>query len=149
MKNPISILFTFLAIITLSCNEHATVSHDLIADKELELGVDGMVCSFGCAKYIEEEVSKLSGVSACTVDFETGKAQIAFVSETIDKDEIVNAISNLNDGQYKVSVLDISSVKSLNKSGGAEKTNKKKVQSPEVTFHFPQLVTYFMHRLIR
>lgn len=147
MKNPI--LFTFLAIIVLSCTDQSTVNKSLIADQELELGVDGMVCSFGCAKYIEEEVSKLSGVSGCTVDFENGKAQIAFASEAIDKDEIVNAISNLNDGQYKVSVLNISSSKSLNKSGGAEKTNTKKDHSPEVTFHFPQLVTYFMHRLIR
>ncbi|HAW52162.1 MAG TPA: heavy metal transporter, partial [Flavobacteriales bacterium] len=70
------------------------------ADQELALKVEGMVCAVGCAKYIEKEVSHLSGVAGCSVNFEEGTAHIDFSSDLMSQEKILDVINNLSDGQY-------------------------------------------------
>lgn len=148
MKRLLSIFMIINVLLALSCSCTDESGKEILADSEMELNVEGMVCAVGCAKYIEKEVSNLTGVTRCSVDFEKGKAQIAFASEEIEEEGIVNTINSLNDGQFKVSVIDILTRK-VEKSGGKREGSKTENADPEVSFYFPELITYFMHRLIR
>ena len=118
------------------------------ADKQLALKVDGMVCEVGCAKYIEKQVSKIAGVSNCTVNFEDGIAEVEFSSDLTGQEEIVGTITGINDGQYEVMVLE-EKEESTKKSTSSPQGDGEEVNETEVSFHFPELVTYFMSRIIR
>ena len=67
-----------------------------------EYSIDGMVCAMGCAKTIQDEVADMSGVAACSVDFETGKAYIEFDKTQLNENEIIATIEGMADGMYKV-----------------------------------------------
>ena len=143
-------LYTIVTVfLFMNCNQSSVDSTAIVeADQEIALQVEGMVCAVGCAKYIEKEVAKFSGVSECTVNFEDGTAQIAFSSELLTQEEIVEAINNLSDGQYQATVL---SQKSKTNSDDSVPQKNKEEESPvtEVSFQFPQLLTYFINRLVR
>jgi copper chaperone CopZ len=46
-----------------------------LVDEAIELSVEGMTCS-GCAKAVNRALSQVSGVTAVTVDLETGRARV-------------------------------------------------------------------------
>ena len=149
MKNLGFLALVLLSMIGLNCSapqENSDVK--LVSDKQLALKVDGMVCAVGCAKFIEKQVSKMDGVTACTVNFEDGTASVSFSSQAIGEEKIIEAITDINDGQYKVTVVGITSeVKKATSSPQGK--NKKEKSETEVSFYFPELVTYFMSRIIR
>ena len=134
-------------LFTVNCSE-AVVEKTSIADadQQIALKVEGMVCAVGCAKYIEKEVAKMAGVADCEVDFENETAEISFSSESMTEQEIVEAINGLNNGQYKVSVVDLNSVKEKTESV-PEQDVKETPSVTEVAFRFPELITYFISRL--
>lgn len=149
MKNLLTLTFILVAFVTMNCSspqENAAV--EVQADKQLALKVDGMVCAVGCAKYIEKQVSQMAGVSSCTVNFEEGTAAVEFSSEITDQKEIVESIAGLNDGQYGVTVVGEKD-ESPKKSSSGSQGEGEEVNETEVSFHFPELVTYFMSRIIR
>lgn len=82
-----------------------TESITVAANETINLGIEGMVCSVGCAKAIEEKVGDMSGIASCIVHFEEGKAEISFDNKSIAASEIISTIAEMNDGQYKVKEL--------------------------------------------
>ena len=56
----------------------------------------------GCAKTIESEIADMSGVGACEVDFESGKAYVEFDKSQLQEKDIIATIEGMADGQYKV-----------------------------------------------
>ena len=149
MKNLLSLTFILIAFVTMNCSSpQENVAVDAQADKQLALKVDGMVCAVGCAKYIEKQVSQIAGVSSCTVNFEEGIAEVEFSSDVTGQEEIVETITGINEGQYGVSVLELKD-EGPKKSTSGPKSDGEEVNETEVSFHFPELVTYFMSRIIR
>jgi copper chaperone CopZ len=149
MKKLVFLYTLVVVFLFVNCNQSSVDSGAIVeADQELALKVEGMVCAVGCAKYIENELSKFSGVSHCTVNFEEGTAMVDFSSEVLSQEEIVEVINNLSDGQYQATVISQKKMPKTNESMPQE--NKEKESSmTEVSFQFPQLVTYFINRLVR
>jgi len=137
-----------IATITMNCSQPQS-SETILAnsDTELALGVEGMVCAVGCAKFIEKTVAELDGVSACNVDFENGIAQVSYAASVLSEEEIIQAINELNDGQYKVNEIEIK--KTQKKSSSPRGNKNEDPDESEVNFNFPQLVTYFISRIGR
>jgi len=148
MKKLLSLTIILISLISLNCSTSAVDNvADLTPDKVLAINVDGMVCSMGCAKYIEKQVAKMEGVTSCNVNFEEGTASIEFSSETTAQEDIVEIITGINDGQYKVTVVELSNVKSKSTTG-PKGDGKEKNNETEVSFHFPELITYFLSNII-
>lgn len=62
------------------------------------LQITGMHCT-SCKSLIEEVCQETSGVTSCTVDYETGKAVVEHDS-SFDLDAVIKEITSL--GEYKV-----------------------------------------------
>jgi len=70
----------------------------------LELEIEGMTCELGCGGSIRVGVKELGGIHRVRFDFKEGqKKQRAFVSydsKKVDKNQIIEEIHKLNDGQF-------------------------------------------------
>lgn len=68
--------------------------------------VDGMTCAIGCAKTIEEKLSKMDGVQNATVDFDKKEATVDFDAAILTSEKITKAVETIGDGEtYKVSEM--------------------------------------------
>lgn len=66
--------------------------------------VEGMSCAVGCAKTIQEDLTKLEGVQTATVDFETKKAVVTFDKTIQTPEKLTVVVEAAADGTtYKVS----------------------------------------------
>jgi copper chaperone CopZ len=66
--------------------------------------IDGMTCAIGCAKTIEEKLSKMDGVQKATVDFDKKEATVNFDASVLTPEKLVQAVESTGDGAtYKVS----------------------------------------------
>lgn len=66
--------------------------------------IDGMTCAIGCAKTIEEKLSKMDGVQKASVDFEKKQATVEFDAAILTPEKLVQAVETTGDGEtYKVS----------------------------------------------
>ena len=70
----------------------------------LELDIEGMTCELGCGGSIRVGVKELGGIHRVRFDFKEGqKKQRAFVSydsKKVNKNQIIEEIEKLNDGQF-------------------------------------------------
>jgi hypothetical protein len=81
MKKLVFLFTVIVVFLFVNCNQSSVDSDAIVAaDQELALKVEGMVCAVGCAKYIEKEVAKFSGVSECNFIFEFVTAKFFFSS---------------------------------------------------------------------
>lgn len=68
--------------------------------------IDGMTCAIGCAKTIEEKLSKMDGVQKATVDFDKKQATVEFDGAVLDGEKLTKAVESTGDGEtYKVSEM--------------------------------------------
>lgn len=68
--------------------------------------IDGMTCAIGCAKTIQEKLSKMDGVQKAAVDFDKKQANIDFDASIVAPEKLVKAVESTGDGEtYKVSNL--------------------------------------------
>lgn len=65
--------------------------------------VEGMTCAIGCAKTIQEDLTKLDGVQEATVNFETKLATVTFDKTVQTPEKLTKVIESVADGKtYKV-----------------------------------------------
>jgi len=65
--------------------------------------IEGMTCAMGCAKTIEDKLSKMDGVQKAVVDFDNKEAAVNFDSAILSSKDIVAAVQSTGDGEtYKV-----------------------------------------------
>ena len=57
----------------------------------MSLVVKGMHCG-GCAKHVEQALRALSGVTACTVQFKQGTAEVSYVASQVTVQKLVEEI---------------------------------------------------------
>jgi len=68
--------------------------------------IDGMTCAIGCAKTIEEKLSKMDGVQKATVDFDKKQATVDFDGAVLTPEKLTKAVESTGDGEtYKVSEM--------------------------------------------
>ena len=66
--------------------------------------IDGMTCAMGCAKTIENKLSKMNGVQKATVDFDKKQATVEFDAAVITPEKLTKTVETIGDGEtYKVS----------------------------------------------
>ncbi len=74
--------------------------------------IEGMTCAVGCAKTIEDKLSKMYGVQKAVVDFDKKQATVNFDLDKLTTDDIVKAVEATADGKtYKVSEVKTGSEK--------------------------------------
>lgn len=83
-------------------NKKETVSQDSISKTIASIGIEGMTCQAGCARNIQNKVSKLTGVISCEVSFENKIATVEFDDSKISEKEMISAIQKIREGQYSV-----------------------------------------------
>ena len=65
--------------------------------------IEGMSCAVGCAKTIENKLSKMDGVQKATVDFDKKTATVEFDASKQSPEKIVETVEAAADGKtYKV-----------------------------------------------
>ena len=66
--------------------------------------VEGMTCAVGCAKTIQEDLTKLDGVQKATVNFEKKLATVTFDKTVQTPEKLTKVVEAAADGKtYKVS----------------------------------------------
>ena len=92
-------------------NKEANVEKKITAAVKPETAsfkIDGMTCAIGCAKTIEEKLSKMNGVQKATVDFDKKQATVDFDSSILTPQKITAIVESCADGEtYKVSEIKI------------------------------------------
>ncbi len=74
--------------------------------------IEGMTCAVGCAKTIEDKLSKMYGVQKAVVDFDKKQATVNFDLDKLTTEDIVKAVEATADGKtYKVSEVKTGSEK--------------------------------------
>ncbi|MEQ8623379.1 MAG: heavy metal-associated domain-containing protein [Vicingaceae bacterium] len=114
----------------------------------VDMKVEGMVCAMGCAKFIEEKVSKLDGVVLSEVNFEEESAHFEFDKTNTSALEIEKFINDIHDGQYSAKIATKTAPESKEVKT-TESDDKKSVGavSESLNFSFPELFTYFLKRI--
>ena len=65
--------------------------------------IEGMTCAMGCAKTIEDKLSKMDGVQKAVVDFDNKEATVSFDASVITSKKLIEAVETTGDGAtYKV-----------------------------------------------
>lgn len=92
-----------------ACNQSAEQSKNEgsneIAEAQVTLAVDGMMCAMGCAGKIEETLNETPGVNSASVDFEAGTATIAYNSAEMSEEDVIAVIEGVNNGQYHATMV--------------------------------------------
>lgn len=133
--------FLIIGLMIYSCNP-MNEGQAAVANSDLTLSIDGMVCEIGCAKTIEEKMALLEGVVKAEVDFNEKTAHILYDNSILTGLSITEQIEKMNGGQYVVKVITDKTLPSKN-SGEVENNSDDKASIQERTFSFPQLITYF------
>ena len=85
-------------------NQTKTIS----ADAKLattSFNIEGMTCEVGCAKTIEKELNKTSGVKMATVNFDKKTAKIEYDSNEQSPEKLSKLVEKTGDGKtYKVTM---------------------------------------------
>jgi copper chaperone CopZ len=65
--------------------------------------IEGMTCAMGCAKTIEDKLSKMNGVQKAVIDFDKKEATVSFDASVMTSKKLIEAVETTGDGEtYKV-----------------------------------------------
>ena len=133
MKSLLFFLISLLFII--GCNQQPKPEFKVVAAStniaenvknnnlfEASFSISGMMCKMGCAKAIENNLSKMEGVQKASVDFETSIATVLYNSSLLKTEDLALTVLNTGDA-YTVSNMSSASNK---KSGCCAKGTCKK-----------------------
>ena len=136
MKSLLFLLISLLFVI--GCNQQpkpevkvvtstTNISENVIDNNlfEASFSISGMMCKMGCAKAIENNLSKMEGVQMASVDFETSIATILYNSSLLKTDDLALTVINTGDA-YTVSNMSSGSNK---KSGCCAKKDACKKET--------------------
>lgn len=76
-----------------------------------DLGIKGMVCEMNCVGTVKKTILAIAGVVSWDMEFDAEKdlnhAKVKFDKTLVSEKQMVDAIHQLNDGQYKVESIDV------------------------------------------
>ena len=121
MKSLLFFLISLLFII--GCNQQPKPEFKVVAAStniadnvinnnlfEASFSISGMMCKMGCAKAIENNLSKMEGVQKASVDFETSIATVLYNSSLLKTEDLALTVLNTGDS-YTVSNMSSASNK--------------------------------------
>jgi copper chaperone CopZ len=127
MKNLFLVLTVAIFSITTSCSSEAKTENKVATDQEKEetakpianqqmtIEVMGMVCEKGCGGSIRKEMKATNGVTKCSFDFEDERevnvATIDFDDAKVSEEEIILALTTMNEHQFTVGTHTVKSLK--------------------------------------
>ena len=108
------VLMSVIATLVTSCKKEVAIEATAKTETKViaeakkpakaTLTVEGMTCAIGCAKTIEEDLSKMEGVQKAVVDFDTKIATIDYDAAVLSQDNLVKTVTSAADGKtYSVS----------------------------------------------
>lgn len=107
------------------CNMEAKMSENKTV--QITLDINGMSCS-ACSSRIEKKLNKLNNIESASVNFATGKATINTQSDTLDTEQIIEAIDKMGfEVQSNLIELDIGGMTCAACSSRIEKKLNKQV----------------------
>jgi copper chaperone CopZ len=84
-----------------SCQSQADNAEVIpVATHSFQMEINGMTCESGCKKLIEKKMIKHPGVLEFSIDFETAVAHVVFDGTISDTTDLVQAVSEINQGAY-------------------------------------------------
>ncbi|MFT5580979.1 MAG: copper chaperone CopZ [Psychromonas sp.] len=117
MRNLTPFIFS-LSILLVGCSsgDKPVIKEDIsssiekdepvLADRLLTLEIEGMTCIMGCGGSIRSELKATNAIESCEFEFESGRAmntaKVAFDKNKITVDEIIDIVTTMNKGQFKV-----------------------------------------------
>ena len=131
-----SLLFSLISLLfIIGCNQQPKPEFKVVAASTniaenvinnnlfgASFSISGMMCKMGCAKAIENNLSKMEGVQKASVDFETSIATVLYNSSLLKTEDLALTVLNTGDA-YTVSNMSSASKK---KSGCCAKGTCKK-----------------------
>lgn len=127
MRKILFFVLSFIGMQTYYSCTNQSGNGELVSNAEMNLTIDGMTCANGCAKTIEKTVASLSGVTYSKVNFDERTATFKFDETKTTEKEILDAIAALNEGQYKVSMVEVKVEKKINE----DEENEKEIDAIE------------------
>ena len=99
-------LIKSLLVVTVMLFSLTNCNSKKVTPKVATCTISGMSCAIGCAKIIENKLSKTAGIQKAAVDFDKKLATVNYDESMISTDKIVKVIQETGDGKtYKVSNL--------------------------------------------
>ena len=94
---------------TATGNNETAAKNEVIAVVKPETAsfkIDGMTCAIGCARTIQQKLSKMNGVQKATVDFDKKEATVEYDAAVLTPEKLTKAVETTGDGEtYKVSKM--------------------------------------------
>ena len=94
---------------TATGNNETAAKNEVIAVVKPETAsfkIDGMTCAIGCARTIQQKLSKMNGVQKATVDFDKKEATVEYDAAVLTSEKLTKAVETTGDGEtYKVSEM--------------------------------------------
>lgn len=145
MKMLIFVLSTSLLIS--ACSDEKIVEQTPVVTKEkivevhpnqiLTMEIDGMVCQMGCGGSIRKGLKETKGVSSVEFDFQeerkTNVAKVAYDKSIVSSEELIQIVSNLNEGQFLVGTVSFEDVSIPTKTTKTSSTKQKEDPKIEVS----------------
>lgn len=154
----------FAAIVVLgACSSEPNVVHlrtekgkketkaPVIANRALNLEIEGMTCEMGCGGSIRKELKGTGGVARVEfIDFndknKVQKAKISFDTAKITADEIVKIVNTINDKQFTAHATGselIDSPANTSTENSEEETEEETVKMSDTRVEIPNLLDIF------
>ena len=135
-----------------ACNEEPKTP---VADKKVEFSVQGMVCEMGCGASLRKGLLATGAVTQVDVSYEeeapSNAIVVYFDSELTDVEKLLNAILELNDGQFNAEFLNESSIETaklkIDKESESNFSKDQFLKVKESQWSFPNL-TQLINQLI-
>ena len=86
-----------------SCSQN-TANAEVTANSSMVMDIDGMMCSKGCVKTINEALNTTEGVASAEVNFEEGTATVKYNDKLTSEASLLAMVGSLKDGQYTASL---------------------------------------------
>jgi hypothetical protein len=169
MKNISLLLFSLLFFFSCSTEKSEKISktkiiektNQVVANRILELEVEGMVCKMGCGSSIRKEMLATNAVESCEINYEdkrkSNQVKVAFNKDKISADELISKINSMNDKQFKVVNSSSKEFKSkfeedktINENSITENSSEEsKIKITEKSYQMPNLLSIFSRLLTR
>jgi Cu+-exporting ATPase len=110
-------LFVMLGLILTACSSDVQVDSKqtqaevsdvelMVPNRLLTVEIEGMVCEMGCGGSIRKDLKATGGVCDVTFDYKedrnTNFVAVTYDSQRISEQEMIECLSELNDGQFTV-----------------------------------------------
>lgn len=114
--NRLLVVALVISLVVFSCSEAKNDTETTKTTQEktepvkgncmLTLEIEGMTCVMGCGGSIRKELNATNAIESCEFEFEEGRAmntaKISFDKDKITVDKIIQIVSTMNKGQFKV-----------------------------------------------